>query len=786
MSGTGQDITQSKLIEKALDYKNERLYDLNNALNHAQKLSHIGSWNWDLVGGSEEWSDEMYDIYGVTKESFFPSYKNVTEKILPEGFRKLEQSIVRLLNDNTFIPFEYKINRPSGEIRTLYFVALEKKSEGSVFGVTMDITERKKIEEEHERTKDNYRRLFDNATVSIWNEDLSLVFKQIDELRKKEISNIKGYLEQNPEVLFSLLEKVKVKVNNVNSATLKLFEAKSSKKFLAKVKDTFTEDANKVFINLVEAIWNHKKTFTSEVNYKTLKGNEFLALFSIPIPQSTIEQKIVPASIQSIQSIKDAESAKRESLHRLKEAQKLARVGSWLFNPLTKEVEWSDETFHIWGFDPKKGAPEFDDLVNRIHIDDQELFNSVVNEAISAGTPYDIEHRICLLSGEQKIIRAIGQTVLGNNGEVAGLVGTTQDITSQKKAMDQIEKAEEMYRILTGHSNDLICLQEPDSTFKYISPSIKNLLGYEQTDFLRKQVFSIVHKDDIQSLKDAMKGNFFSGEIIEAFSFRIRHKDGHFVWLEFLSSPVYVAKEISYFVTSARDVTQWVVAKQEIQEYQTSLQKLTTEITLIEEKQKKEIATNIHDHLSQSLVISKMKINQLKKNPQLKEITEDLKFIETHISEALENSRKITYELSPPVLYQLGIIDALSWLLEEVEANHKIECRLISNVTSMKLDDVKSIFLYRSIQEVINNIIKYANASLITLDLDKNELGIYILITDNGDGFDTSVLKNHNHSGSGFGLFTVQERLRNIQGKFIIASELNTGTTVNFFIPLGI
>jgi signal transduction histidine kinase len=206
---------------------------------------------------------------------------------------------------------------------------------------------------------------------------------------------------------------------------------------------------------------------------------------------------------------------------------------------------------------------------------------------------------------------------------------------------------------------------------------------------------------------------------------------------------------------------------------------------LIEEKQKKEIASNIHDHLSQSLVISKMKINELKKNPQLKLIDEDLKFIEMHISEALENSRKITYELSPPVLYQLGIVDALNWLLDDVEVTHKIACLVNSNVTNIKLSDIKAILLYRSIQEVITNSIKYANASLITLNIDKNNLGVDIFITDNGVGFDTSALKNlRNHSGSGFGLFTVQERIRNIQGKFTIASEINVGTSVKIFIPL--
>ena len=394
--------------------------------------------------------------------------------------------------------------------------------------------------------KEDYRKLFDNAAISIWNEDFTLVFEQIDELRKLDIPNFKIYLEQNPEVLYSLLSKLKV--NNVNKATLKLFKAESSEELLNNIRSTFGEGADKVFVNLIESIWNNKKSFTSEVNYKTLKGDEFTALFSVHIPQTKLEQTTVPVSIQNIQELRDAESAKKESLikleqaqklgnigswewdsetdnaiwsdemyriygvekdefnptsknvgktileedkhklenvigrllkgelvdpiefkilrpnnevrflnvialqvskgtifgvtqditdrkkieNKLNEAQKLAHVGSWLFNPLTHKIEWSEETFNLLGFDSTKGEPEYEALVNRIHRDDQELFNNVVDKAIRLGTPYDIEHRICLPNGKEKVIRAICQPLFGVNGEVVSLVGTSQDITSHK------------------------------------------------------------------------------------------------------------------------------------------------------------------------------------------------------------------------------------------------------------------------------------------------------------------------------------------------------------------
>jgi PAS domain S-box-containing protein len=433
--------------KKELNHKNDKLYQLNNALNMAQKLSHVGSWEWNIKTDKAEWSDEMYNIYGVTKDTFYPSNENVSQVILPEDLFKKKKGIDSLIVDKMFTPFEFRIKRPSGEIRTLFIMSLEKNSEETVFGVTKDITERKLIEEKNSIIKQEYQEIFDNATISIWNEDLTLIFEQLDEIKKLNIPDIKIHLQQNPNILVSLISKIRV--INVNNATLKLFEAKSTEEFLQNIHNTFGKDANKVFVNLIESIWNHDKIFTSEVNYKTLKGNEFAALFSVPIPQTKAKQKTVPVSIQSIQSIKDAKLRLEKTERELNDAQKLAHVGSWLFDPSTGNVEWSEETFHIWGFDSKKAAPEFNEISSLIHKEDLALFNNVLEKAILHGTPYNIEHRICLTNGEQKIVRGICQPVLGENGNVVSLAGTSQDITKQKqeeiktlKAKLRLEKTE--------------------------------------------------------------------------------------------------------------------------------------------------------------------------------------------------------------------------------------------------------------------------------------------------------------------------------------------------------
>jgi PAS domain S-box-containing protein len=116
----------------------------------------------------------------------------------------------------------------------------------------------------------------------------------------------------------------------------------------------------------------------------------------------------------------------------LNQTQRLAKVGSWLFHPLSQKVEWSDLTFEIWGLDSTKGNPEYDTLVELIHRDDLELFSSSYDKAINSGTSYDIEFRICPLNGEQKTLRSICQPVMGENGKVITLIGANLDVTPQK------------------------------------------------------------------------------------------------------------------------------------------------------------------------------------------------------------------------------------------------------------------------------------------------------------------------------------------------------------------
>lgn len=127
---------------------NEQLREVKRNFEKAQELTEMGSWKWDIVEDKAEWSPEMYNIFGVSKDSFYPSNENISQVVLTQDKHKFNLGLDALINNRIFTPFDFKIRRPSGEIRTLHVVGLDKISETKIFGVTQDITNRKMLETE--------------------------------------------------------------------------------------------------------------------------------------------------------------------------------------------------------------------------------------------------------------------------------------------------------------------------------------------------------------------------------------------------------------------------------------------------------------------------------------------------------------------------------------------------------------------------------------------------------------------------------------------------------------
>lgn len=205
--------------------------------------------------------------------------------------------------------------------------------------------------------------------------------------------------------------------------------------------------------------------------------------------------------------------------------------------------------------------------------------------------------------------------------------------------------------------------------------------------------------------------------------------------------------------------------------------RMRNQLLLMQESERKRIATDLHDSLGQSLVIIKhslAKAMQLLDDGEIGEASESLQQLDHKIHGALEEMRRVSLGLRPPMLDDLGILATLSWHCRELEAacpGIKVEKDI--RLQESDIPDMLKITLFRIIQEATSNIIKHAHADLISISLHKTSDALYLAIEDNGDGFDPVSVMN-----SGLGLLSMRERADVSGGVYKMDSREGAGTRI--------
>ncbi|MDX2469469.1 MAG: EAL domain-containing protein, partial [SAR324 cluster bacterium] len=296
-------------------------------------------------------------------------------------------------------------------------------------GVTSDITETKKAKESLIRAKDEAQLYFDMAGT---------ILIVINTENKVELINQKGC-----EVLgYSKNEIV----------GLNWFENFIPERFRAMMKSV----SEQVLRGEVEA-------FTEFENLILTKSGEE-RLISWHNAELLDEQGNVRASLSSGTDVTDQEAyatALQESADRLKEAQRISKIGSWNWDILNNKLNWSDEIFRVFGHEPQEFEVNFDSFITRVLPEDRDKVTEAVQGALE-GKEYAFTHRLVRPSGEVRVVRAKGEVVINAEGEPSLFNGTVQDVTDQAQAKDQIDLMVEVFRntsesiVITDENNNII------------------------------------------------------------------------------------------------------------------------------------------------------------------------------------------------------------------------------------------------------------------------------------------------------------------------------------------
>lgn len=226
--------------------------------------------------------------------------------------------------------------------------------------------------------------------------------------------------------------------------------------------------------------------------------------------------------------------------------------------------------------------------------------------------------------------------------------------------------------------------------------------------------------------------------------------------------------------------------QQELLIYQDELRSLGSQLTLVEERERRNIATELHDHVGQALALTMMRLGILKETMEAAgsaQAVGQLDRIIPMIEDLLKHTRSLTLRLSSPVLRELGLEAAVEGLSREIPKQYGIACDFLKEDGPKPLDEDTSASLFRAVNELVVNVVKHAKADKLRLNVGSDGKSIRIAVEDNGIGFDATRI-DRLKGGGGFGLFSIRERMCSIGGRLEIESECGSGTRAILTAPL--
>ena len=522
-------------------------------LAEAQKLSHSGTFGWKVSSGDLIWSDETYKILGFARETN-PTLDLVFDRIHPEDLDRMREIRNRAAQNGMDLDFDHRILLPDGDIKYLHAVAhAGRDSSGNLeyMGVVTDITERKRADEERQalsrKLEESNARLEEAERVAhlgywIWN------------------------LETN-RVVFS-------------NETCRIYGIKPQEDSidLAAIRDLIhPEDRGYVFENAERAV---REGVHIETEHRLIRpSGEIRIVYSrgdLTRDASGRPYEMF-GTCQDITERKCAEEERQvlyrdlqESKASLEEAQRLAHVGSWVWDLEKNQVTYSDEYFRIFGLVPRKDPIDIATVREMIHPEDREYVFRAAEEAIRSGGRAECEHRILRPNGEIRIVHSLGDLKKDASGRPYQMLGVSQDITDRTRAEQALKRSQ--FYLSEGERIAHIGSWAFNESGHYWSDELYKIHGLEQQSEAPtvEQYLALVHPQDRASMAETirtMQEQHRGHDLIE----RIIRPDGELRYVRAVAVQVVEEGVFKGFIGTTMDVTEQELLTQELRREQAYL-----------------------------------------------------------------------------------------------------------------------------------------------------------------------------------------------------------------------
>ncbi len=235
-------------------------------------------------------------------------------------------------------------------------------------------------------------------------------------------------------------------------------------------------------------------------------------------------------------------------------------------------------------------------------------------------------------------------------------------------------------------------------------------------------------------------------------------------------------------ILHVEDITERKQAETKLLSMQRKLRSLASELSIAEERERRRVAMHLHDGIGHVLALCQFRLEALQeKAPE--EIRPELEEIRDAVVSAINETRSLTFQLCPPVLYDLGLAAALDWLGEQTSRKHGLPVKVREETGTPRLETDLRALLFQSVRELLFNVVKHAEAKTATITIRPENNCVLVTVEDDGRGFDVVGIDAPGEE-TGFGLFNIRERLNHIGGNLDIYSVAGEGTRVILTAPL--
>lgn len=372
--------------------------------------------------------------------------------------------------------------------------------------------------------------------------------------------------------------------------------------------------------------------------------------------------------------------------------------------------------------------------------------------------------------------------IVDHQGEPTLFGGVAVDITERQHTEELLKQQADML----NHSSDAILAWKIGGGIVYWNRGAEELYGWRSQEVIGRGSHELLNTNSLPTVTDMeaclIREGRWSGELSHV------TKDGRQVIVESrLVQVTYGGTD--YALESNRDITERKSADEtlhrnqlDLHQQQVQLEELTSKLLNAQERERQRIARDLHDDVSQRLAALVLEVASLEQHPAslLGECVPALAPIREQLEQLSDDVHTLAYRLHPSLLEHAGLCPAVEDHIQQVSrrAGVPISLKIAGVPTAISLDHATCLF--RVMQESVQNVVKHAQAAVVTVQLRGSSKGVGLSVTDNGKGFD---LHDHQALRRGLGLSSMEERLRQLHGYFQIQSQPDGGTKVCAWVP---